>query len=356
MASTTFGGHTYTQVDTTLAADVTAKIDELSGRQGDNMRPAYLQLVHTDGGVTSAWNLGSYSVQLGGRDYAGKIKLTNTATIMNAAKGLVLIKIPAAFYQAVGDYQSAYISIMNGDDVVSTVNVAFSVFENSLAISSGDSITYLGEVTDQVKQAQALIDPINTQVQAIQSTLSAVQSSAKSYLDEISSQALAKTQSGNEFTQWNTFDQGVTVKGRVEADSLGETFGAWKQITGYVDGKFSDTGTQTNSGITFLNGNYSDAGLQVRHVRLGSLNLLFISGAMRFHNGFTDLWHQYDLFNVGDLANVQKVMILKPLEVADGDMTLWIRANGQTVTATPVGSKTIASKDWYFNLGQIFVW
>ena len=62
MASTTFGGHTYTQVDTTLAADVTAKIDELSGRQGDDLRPAYLQLVHTNGGVTSAWNLGSYSV------------------------------------------------------------------------------------------------------------------------------------------------------------------------------------------------------------------------------------------------------------------------------------------------------
>lgn len=356
MASTTFGGHTYTQVDTTLSADVTAKIDELSGRQGDNMRPAYLQLTRTDDGVTSAWNLGSYSVQLGGKDYAGKIKLTNTATIMNAAKGLVLIKIPAAFYQAVGDYQSAFIRIMNGDDVVSTVNVEFSVFENSLAISSGDSITYLGEITDQVKQMQALIDPINTQVQAIQSTLSAVQSSAKSYLDEISSQALAKTQSGNEFTQWNTFDQGITVKGRVEADSLGETFGAWKQITGYVDGKFSDTGTQTNSGITFLNGNYSDAGLQVRHVRLGSLNLLFISGAMRFHNGFSELWHQYDLFNVGDLANVQKAMILKPLEVADGDMTLWIRLNGQTVTATPVGSRTISSQDWYFNLGQIFIW
>ena len=317
MASTTFGGHTYTQVDTTLAADVTAKIDELSGRQGDNMRPAYLQLVHTDGGVTSAWNLGSYSVQLGGKDYAGKIKLTNTATIMNAAKGLVLIKIPAAFYQAVGDYQSAFIRIMNGDDVVSTVNVAFSVFENTLAISSGDSVTYLGSLEDKIKQAQALIDPINTQVQAIQSTLSAVQSAAKSYLDEVASQALAKTKSGNEFTEWNTFDQGITVKGRVD---------------------------------------YSDAGLQVRHVRLGSLNLLFISGAMRFHNGFTDLWHQYDLFKVGDLANVQNAMILKPLEVADGDMTLWIRLNGQTVTATPVGSKTIASKDWYFNLGQIFIW
>lgn len=319
------------------------------------MRPAYLQLVHTNGGVTSAWNLGSYSVQLGGKDYAGKIKLTNTATIMNAAKGLVLIKIPAAFYQAVGDYQSAFIRIMNGDDVVSTVNVAFSVFENSLAISSGDSVTYLGEVTDQVKQAQAQIDPINTQVQAIQSTLSAVQSSAKSYLDEVSSQALAKTKSGNEFTEWNTFDQGITVKGRVEADSLGETFGAWKQITNYVDGKFSDTGTQTNSGITFLNGNYSDAGLQVRHVRLGSLNLLFISGAMRYHNGFQS-WQQTDLFNVGDLANVQTVQVMKPLEVADGGMTLWIRVNGQTVTATPVGSSTITSKDWYFNLGQIFIW
>ncbi|WJD84210.1 BppU family phage baseplate upper protein [Limosilactobacillus fermentum] len=356
MASTTFGGHTYTQVDTTLAADVTAKIDELSGRQGDNMRPAYLQLVHTAGGVTSAWNLGSYSVQLGGKDSAGKIKLTNTATIMNAAKGLVLIKIPAAFYQAVGDYQSAFIRIMNGDDVVSTVSVAFSVFENTLAISSGDSITYLGSLEDKIKQAQALIDPINIQVKAIQSTLSAVQSAAKSYLDEVASQALAKTKSGNEFTEWNTFDQGITVKGRVEADSLGEAYGAWKQITGYVDGKFVDTGTKSNSGITFLNGNYSDNGLQVRHVRLGSLNLLFISGAMRFHNGFAELWHQYDLFKVGDLANVQNAMILKPLEVADGDMTLWIRLNGQTVTATPVGSKTITSKDWYFNLGQIFIW
>ncbi len=355
MASTTFGGHTYTQVDTTLAADVTAKIDELSGRQGDNMRPAYLQLVHTDGGVTSAWNLGSYSVDLCGEDFAGKVKSTNTATIMNAAKGLTLLKIPAAFYQSVGDYRSAFIRIMNGNEVVSSVRVAFTVFENTLAISSGDSVTYLGSVEDKIKQAQALIDPINTQVQAIQSTLSAVQSAAKSYLDEVASQALAKTKSGNEFTEWNTFDKGITVKGRIEADSLGETYGAWKQITGYVDGKFADTGTKTNSGITFLNGNFSDAGLQVRHVRLGSLNLLFISGAMRYHNGFQS-WKQTDLFKVGDLANVQNVQVMKPLEVADGDMTLWIRVNGQTVTATPVGSKTITSRDWYFNLGQIFIW
>lgn len=47
MASTTYAGHTYTQVDTTFNGDVAVKIDELSGRQGDNMRPVYLQLVQT---------------------------------------------------------------------------------------------------------------------------------------------------------------------------------------------------------------------------------------------------------------------------------------------------------------------
>lgn len=45
MASTTYAGHTYTQVDTTFNGDVAVKIDELSGRQGDNMRPVFRRVV-----------------------------------------------------------------------------------------------------------------------------------------------------------------------------------------------------------------------------------------------------------------------------------------------------------------------
>ena len=45
-----YAGHYYTPIDTTLPSDDTTAIQELSGRQGDNMRTAYLQLMQTTGG------------------------------------------------------------------------------------------------------------------------------------------------------------------------------------------------------------------------------------------------------------------------------------------------------------------
>lgn len=192
MASTTYAGHTYTQVDTTFNGDVAVKIDELSGRQGDNMRPVYLQLVQTSGGVTTPWNLSNRSVELGGKDYQGRVKLTNTATVTNAAKGMILLSVPGAFYQTVGDYQSAYLRIMQGSTVVSTINVAFTVYQDGLAMTTGDSVTYIGQISQLIAQANALVDPLNTKIKSASSAADAVSTAVKAYQNEVASTGVAK--------------------------------------------------------------------------------------------------------------------------------------------------------------------
>lgn len=354
MASTKFGGRIYTQVDTTIPADVTAKIEQLNGRQGDNMRPAYLQLVRSDDGVVSPWNLSGCKVELGGKDYSGKVKLTNTATIMNAAKGMITLQIPAAFYQTVGDYQQAYLRILKDNQVVSTVNVALTVFESGLAISTGDSVTYLGGIQAQVDQAQARINPLNTQVNAIQGTLDAVQGAAKGYLQQIQSNAVARTNSGNEFQEWNTFDKGITVKGNLEANGIAQNYGAWRQITNYVDGKFSMS-PLNGSGITLQDGNYTwGDGITSAHGKIGPINVMFVMGQLRIKKSLAR-WDGTRLFTLEELRGVQKVWLLNPIQKADGQWTLWLQMDGNTMTARNI-SDIKTNPDYAINFSQVFMW
>lgn len=357
MASTKFGGRIYTQVDTTIPADVTAKIEQLNGRQGDNMRPAYLQLVRSDDGVVSPWNLSGCKVELGGKDYSGKVKLTNTATIMNAAKGMITLQIPAAFYQTVGDYQQAYLRILKDNQVVSTVNVALTVFESGLAISTGDSVTYLGGIQSQIDQAQARINPLNSQVSAIQGTLGAVQSSAKAYLDEIQSQSLGKLFQGNEWREWNTFDKGITVKGRIEADSIGETYGMWRQITNYVDSKFSMS-PLNSSGITLQDGNYTwGQGITSAHGKLGPINILLVIGQVYIKKPLAR-WNGTRLIEIEELRGKQNVWTLNPIQKADGQWTLWLQQEeGHPSIMTVRNISDIPTKaDYAINFSQVFLW
>ncbi len=177
-----YAGHTFTPVDTTLPIDHTQRIDELSGRQGDNMRTAYIQLMQTSNGVQTPWNLGGHSVELGGKDYAGKVKLTNTATVMNPTKGLVALQIPAQFYQAVGQYQQAFLRILQGSQVVSTVDVEFNVFENGLAMTTTDSTNYIASIDSQIKQLNTLISPVDTKLSTLNSAANTIEDTCKDYL------------------------------------------------------------------------------------------------------------------------------------------------------------------------------
>lgn len=345
MASTTYAGHTYTQVDTTFNGDVAVKIDELSGRQGDNMRPVYLQLVQTSGGVTTPWNLSNRSVELGGKDYQGRVKLTNTATVTNAAKGMILLSVPGAFYQTVGDYQSAYLRIMQGSTVVSTINVAFTVYQDGLAMTTGDSVTYIGQISQLIAQANALVDPLTTKINSASSAADAVSTAVKAYQTQVESTGVAKTGTNNTFTGTQTFDQ-------INASSIGGD--AWGKIQALVNSKFSNTGNSTK-GIEYVNGASGDLTKQL--VQIGPIHMLAISGGMRTPRKLSPWGDRVEVVKFTDLDGVQNPMMMMRETPADLGITLWNQMNGSTMSIQNITQNgQTANANWYFQLSQMFIW
>ena len=345
MASTTYAGHTYTQVDTTFNGDVAVKIDELSGRQGDNMRLVYLQLVQTSSGVTTPWNLSNRGVELGGKDYQGRVKLTNTATVTNAAKGLIILSVPSAFYQTVGDYQSAYLRIVQGSTVVSTVNVAFSVYQDGLALTSGESVTYISQISQLVAQANALVDPLKTKIESTSSAADAVSTAVKAYQNEIASTGVAKVGSNNTFTGNQMFDQ-------ITANSISGD--AWGKIQALVDGKFSNTGN-SSKGIEYVNGASGDLTKQL--VQIGPIHMLAISGGMRTPRALKPWGERVEVVRFSDLDGVQNPMMMMRETPADLGIVLWYQMNGSTLSIQNITqSGSTANANWYFQLSQMYIW
>ncbi len=360
MADNVFGGITYTPVDTTIPADTTHRINELSGRQGDNMRSAYIQLVRTSNGVTTPWKLNGYTVQLGGRDYSGKVKLTDTCTITNVAKGMVVVKVPSAFYQAVGEYQSAFLRIMQGTEVVSTVNVAFEVFENTLAISSGDSVIYLGAVDNQIKQLNSLISPLDTKLSTLNTNADTIESTFKAYLKEVQSQAVAKTGTNNIFSGENTFtktahfNDWIEVKGGINAGSIYTGSGMWQQILNAIKEQYDDSGF-TQKGFSYLSG--GSGSLLMRKSRQGTVNRITLSGIMKVNKRLAPWGGWTDMIKIPDLAKAGNVQLLTRENPADKGIVLWYDLNGDTIRVQNITQNgTTADAGWWFQVSIAIEW
>lgn len=347
MGSYTYANRTYTQVDTTFNGDVAVKLDELSGRQGDNMRTVYLQLVQTVDGANAPtpWNLDGYTVELGGMDSQGRVKLTNTATVTNSAKGLVALSVPGAFYQVVGDYQSAYLRIMQGSTVVSTVNVAMSVYQDGLALTSGESVNYIGQVSQLVAQANALIDPLTTKIESASSATDAVSTAVKAYQTQLGSTGVAKTGSNNTFTGTQTFDQ-------IVANSIGGD--AWGKIQALVASNFSNTGNSTQ-GIEYVNG--ATGSLTKQLVQLGPIHMLAISGSMSTPKALAPWGDRVEVVKFDDLDGVQSPMMMLRETPADLGIVLWYQMNGSTLSIQNIAKTgSTANVGWIFQLSQMYIW
>ena len=95
-----YNGNKYVVIDTVLPGDESYYVEDFNGRQGDNLRQVNVCLQNHG----EFWNLGNYKVNLVGRDADNKLKATQSAAIINAARGLVRLAIPAEFYQATGEF------------------------------------------------------------------------------------------------------------------------------------------------------------------------------------------------------------------------------------------------------------
>lgn len=136
----------YYILDTTTSPTKVAVLDAMNGRQGDNMRA--IPLAFTSDGIPC--DLTNTKITLKVLDHAGVVKVTDT--VINAVDlqgGLVVFGLPATFYQNVGEVERAYFTlsktdpVSNTEQVISTVNVTFTVLENGIDLSKQNSTIYI---------------------------------------------------------------------------------------------------------------------------------------------------------------------------------------------------------------------
>ena len=193
-------------LDTTLAKTDATLIDELSGRQGDNGRVVYFAL--KDGQFPH--DLTGQDVQLEVKDSAGKVKVIHGINErVSDEGGLFNLIIPAEVYQASGDVQEAYLAVVDNKGVkITSIPIAFTVFENGIIISANASQDYLSSVDKMIADAYKKIDNLTTYYDTLNDKI-----------DDLTN-AVNKNQVAL-LNSNNTFSKSLTVKGGITADLHG---------------------------------------------------------------------------------------------------------------------------------------
>ena len=214
----------YTVVDTTLTKMDATVVDDLSGRQGDNGRVVYFAMKDDD----LPHDLTGQEVTLKVRDSADKIKVINNINEMISAKaGLFSMFIPNEMYEAVGDVKEAFLTVNDNDGtVISTIAITFTVFENGIVISANASRDYIDSIQKIINEVKGKLDGFQTAYDKLKATIN-------DYVNTINSNAVAIKNKSNEFTENNTFDKDVVVKGAIKGKLTGD-------VTGNLHGKADD--------------------------------------------------------------------------------------------------------------------
>ena len=194
-------------LDTTLAKTDATLIDELSGRQGDNGRVVYFAL--KDGQFPH--NLTDQDVQLEVKDSAGKVKVIHGINKrVSDEGGLFNLIIPAEVYQASGDVQEAYLAVVDDKGVkITSIPIAFTVFENGIIISANASQDYLSSVDKMIADAYKKIDDLTAYYDTLKDKIQAL-------TDAVNKNQAALLNSDN------TFSKSLTVKGGITGDLHGK--------------------------------------------------------------------------------------------------------------------------------------
>lgn len=208
----------YAVIDTTLTKTDATVVPALSGRQGDNGRVVYFAL--KDGNLPH--NLDRQDVQLSVKDAAGKIKvLTGIYDMVSATAGLFSMLIPAEFYQAAGDIEEAYLSVIdNQNTTISSIPITFTVFANSIIVSANASQDYISSVNDLIKSTKNQVSKISDNIEAQQIAYDSLRNALKVMTSLINEKQVATLNSSNEFSQGNTFNQNVRVRGTLYTDEV----------------------------------------------------------------------------------------------------------------------------------------
>ena len=195
-------------IDTDIKSSDTYLFDGLNGRQGDNGRRVYVQF--KDNGFPH--DLNGETVELQGKDAQGMTKTTDSMEhVFSAKAGTCSFLIPGAFYQAAGPYQNAYFVIKKTgtEQVVSTIPVSFSVLENAVFMTTGESVPYLanvdGKIADVAKRVDSVTTAFNETLNTINDSATAVANQVTQYMKQLKDNQVATLGGANNFTSTNHF-------------------------------------------------------------------------------------------------------------------------------------------------------
>lgn len=242
-------GQSYAQLQTVLPVDQTVAVDPLNGRQGDNQRDVYIQLL---GQGNRPRPLKGGSVDLEGRDSEGIVKQTNTAVVINDRQGLVRIDVPKQFYQAAGDYESAFLRVRDENGkVVSSIGITMTVVRNALLISASESTMYLKSVDDIIQEMSQRVEDANVMAKAAQDAAHALSGQIDSYIDLVNKNAVARLGMDNTWTGKQTFGD-IDINGTLTANKLAGQ--AMDDILSSINAVPRVTTTKGTTGLVFGNG------------------------------------------------------------------------------------------------------
>lgn len=200
-------------LDMTVSATHVASIGAMNGHEGDDGRIIEFVLY---GQGNRPVNLQGYTVDLIGTDAGGKLKVGGHYQPVDPAVGTFDFTMPGAFYQQEGDYSRAYFRIKDGNNqVVSTINVMFTVVAGVGFLTSGDSQIYNGHVEDLMQQTETTVknytDTIQKMVEGNQGEVTAMRSLIDNMLAELKSNQAALLGANNGFTGNNHFGGTTTI-------------------------------------------------------------------------------------------------------------------------------------------------
>jgi hypothetical protein len=230
----------YAVVDTTLSITDSTPIPGLNGRQGDNGRIVYFAL--KDGRLPH--NLDGQDVTLEVKDAAGKIKVVNGIyDMISATAGLFSMLIPAEVYQAAGDVEEAFLVVTDQQNlVISSIPITFTVFANGIILSANASQDYINTIQKFIDDFGKQISGVSNNLENVDSAVNSLNLAITNYTNLINDNAVASLNHSNDFTENNTFEKDLIVKGNIhgKADNAGNADIA-------VAAQHSDTTSMANS-------------------------------------------------------------------------------------------------------------
>ncbi|PWT58386.1 DUF2479 domain-containing protein [Limosilactobacillus reuteri] len=281
-------------LDTTVSADTVTKIPAMNGHQGDNGR--VVPFVIVEGPKHQPKNMQGKSIDLVGTDHDGRVKVSgSTYKPINMAVGMLDFTIPGVFYQAVGDYQQAYFRIKDSNNqVISTINVKFSVIEGADYLTLGDSQIYNGYVQQSMagieQDVANWVNQVKAMLSGTQGAADVARSAVQAMMEAIQASQVATLGGNNVFKGDNTF-HGTTVIDNLKSPSIDNLRNQMNQAISSLTSRLS-TVLRTDSGWTrdyTLGGvlsranNGNDFALSKWHI-MQNLNIIVGRGDVRVDN------------------------------------------------------------------------